>query len=284
MTDPERVRFVVLLDANVLAKPVTRTLIMASGALSGYGATWGRYEEDEADRHMRSGQAAVSEVRALSGSELTPPGASANTYSATSAKDRQVLADADAARALFIITEDVDDFDNGDLETAGIAAVNPDLFMSLVVTAEAYLEALSLMVKRFHNPPRTMEQLHARLGREHPMTVNAHMLLFPGVQPMAATDSPPATLYLGKRCVRCLQNSPTVRLGLCPACEARRAVDDPMSMRKVETTTPALRATPPQEGNIKPSASAPFWPGDCRLARSGAFAPGLPGASAPPGG
>ena len=62
MTDPARIRFVVLLDANVLAKPVTRTLIMAAGARSGYGVTWSQYEEAEADRHARFGQTTVPEL------------------------------------------------------------------------------------------------------------------------------------------------------------------------------------------------------------------------------
>ena len=55
MTDPGHIGFAVFLDANVLAKPVTRTLIMAAGPLSGYGVTWGQYEEDEANRHARPG-------------------------------------------------------------------------------------------------------------------------------------------------------------------------------------------------------------------------------------
>jgi len=222
MTSPERISFVVLLDANVLAKPVTRTLVMVAGAFSGYGATWSQYEEDEANRHSRPGQAKASEVRVLSGAELIPTGTGAEGYGATSAKDRQVLADAAAAGALFIVSEDVDDFDERDLEAAGVAAINPDLFMSLKVTPQGYLEALSLMVGRFQNPQRTVEQLHARLGREHPMTVNAHASLFPGVQSMPATDNPPAMLYRGNRCVGCLQIKPMIRLGLCPECETRR--------------------------------------------------------------
>jgi len=38
VTETGQIGFTVFLDANVLAKPVTRTLLMAAGATSGYGA------------------------------------------------------------------------------------------------------------------------------------------------------------------------------------------------------------------------------------------------------
>jgi len=218
MTETGQIAFTVFLDANVLAKPVTRTLLMAAGAASGYGAVWSAYVESEADRHARPEQRPVSQVRILTDSELTPTGSNAERFAATSPKDRQVLADAVAAEALFLITEDVDDFGHEDLMSAGITAVNPDLFMSIKATPAAYREALGLMVQRFRNPRRSVGQLHERLGRAHPLTARAQAAQFPGEEPLSPTHNAPAELYRGNRCLNCLQTGPSVTLGLCPAC------------------------------------------------------------------
>ncbi|MCL1841293.1 MAG: hypothetical protein FWF75_06065 [Propionibacteriaceae bacterium] len=225
MTDPEHIRFAVLVDANVLAKPVTRTLIMAAAARSGYGATWSQYEEDEANRHTRSGQTSTTTVRTLASGELSPIGVDAGRFATTSAKDRQVLADAVAAGALFIVTEDVDDFGQADLEAAGVAAVNPDLFLSIRATQEGYLEALTFMTHRFRTPARTVAQLHVRLGRAHPLTVAARASLFPDDEPLSAAHNPPAEMYRGNRCLGCLQICPVVETGLCSKCASQPQSD-----------------------------------------------------------
>lgn len=94
-------------------------------------------------------------MRVLTGGELIPAGVAPERFAATSPKDRQVLADAVTSGALFLITEDVDDFGYADLESAGITAVNPDLFMSIRATPAAYREALDLMVRRFRKPRLT---------------------------------------------------------------------------------------------------------------------------------
>lgn len=44
---------VVFLDANILAKPVTRTLLMVGGVPSGFAAVWSLAAEREAIAHMR---------------------------------------------------------------------------------------------------------------------------------------------------------------------------------------------------------------------------------------
>ncbi|HTN99433.1 MAG TPA: hypothetical protein VL068_02060 [Microthrixaceae bacterium] len=44
---------IVFLDANVLASPVTRTLILAGGRADGLLLTWSKHVEAEADRHAR---------------------------------------------------------------------------------------------------------------------------------------------------------------------------------------------------------------------------------------
>lgn len=44
----------VFVDANVLAKAVTRSLLIYAASRSGYEVRWSCYEEDEADRHRRN--------------------------------------------------------------------------------------------------------------------------------------------------------------------------------------------------------------------------------------
>ena len=64
-----------------------------------------------------------------------------------------MLADADAARASFLVTGDVDDFAEGDLATLRLTAIHPDLFMALRFPRHAYQYALDLLVANMKNPP-----------------------------------------------------------------------------------------------------------------------------------
>ena len=88
MTETLQIGFRVFLDANVLSKPVTRTLIMAAGAVSGYGVSWSAAVENEASRHMRPGQKAPSAVRILAGGELSAPGVEPERFTTTQVGDR----------------------------------------------------------------------------------------------------------------------------------------------------------------------------------------------------
>ncbi|TAM66902.1 MAG: hypothetical protein EPN48_14580 [Microbacteriaceae bacterium] len=128
---------VVFLDANILVKPVTRTLLMAGGLPSGFRALWSLAAEHEAARHMRPPAVTPSFVRERLGLRLSPTGAGAARFRATKGADRQILADAIAAQAGFLVTEDVDDFAVEDLVGVGISAVNPDLFLTARLTRDA---------------------------------------------------------------------------------------------------------------------------------------------------
>lgn len=103
---PDDVTFV-FLDANVLAKPVTRTILMRGAARSGFTIGWSARAEAEAARHMRPRAIPPAEVRRRYGGDLMPTGDVAGRFEATTPADRQILADADAAGARFLITEDV---------------------------------------------------------------------------------------------------------------------------------------------------------------------------------
>ena len=215
MADPV---FVVFCDANVLVKTMTRTLVLRCG-VSGYMPVWSALAEQQADRHRSSRSTAVRDLRERLGMELSPTGSNPERFTVTAASDRQILADAEAAKALFLITEDVDDFGIPDLLAAGVTAVNPDLFLSVRSTAAVYVRALNRMVARMSNPPRTQAELHSRIARQHPRLAGRYASLF-NVELSKTVHREPAVMFRGTTCLNCLKLFPEDDLvdGLCPVC------------------------------------------------------------------
>lgn len=193
---------IVFLDANVLAKPVTRTLILRCAA-SGYTVVWSVTAENEADRHRSERQLSVSDLRTTVGIGLSKLGRAPERFTGTSADDQQILADAEAAGTVFLVTEDVDDFAADDLRAAGVTAVNPDLFLAERVDEDVYRRALEVMVSGMRDPSRTPAELHSAIARQHPRLFRRHHDLF-DVAPRSTGHREPAVLYRGLTCLRCL--------------------------------------------------------------------------------
>lgn len=215
---------VVFLDANVLARPVTRTLILRCAA-SGYTAVWSAAAEDEADRHRSERQLSVTDLRATVGLRLSNPGTEPERFAGTSAADRQILADAEAAGAVFLVTEDVDDFAAGDLRAARVTAVNPNLFLAERVDEDVYRRTLDVMVSGMRDPSRAPAELHAAIARQHPRLFKRHHDLF-DVEPRTTGHREPAVVYRGLTCVRCLtrhSHESDLVDGLGPECRAEEA-------------------------------------------------------------
>lgn len=145
---------VVFLDANVPAKPVTRTLMLRCAA-SGYTAVWSQAAEKEADRHLTGRRMSVSVLRAAVEIALSPTWEAPERFTRTPVGDRQILADAERAGATFLVTEDVDDFAAPDLRLAGVSAVNPDLFPAELADPNVYRRALEVMASGMSDPSRT---------------------------------------------------------------------------------------------------------------------------------
>lgn len=103
---------------------------MVGGSPSGFRATWSLAAEQEAIAHTRGRAHSPAVVRESLDLLLGPTGEDPERFRTTSGADRQILADAAAAGARFVVTEDVDDFRPEDLASVGIAAVNPDLFLA----------------------------------------------------------------------------------------------------------------------------------------------------------
>jgi hypothetical protein len=131
-----------------------------------------------------------------------------------------MLADADAAGAVFLITDDVDDFAEADLVVCGISAVTADVFMATRFTGAAYTEALVILTENRSRPPDTPEAMHRALGRQHPRLTRrfGHLFRRP---PEAPTHPEPKVLFRGDRCLGCRERqSPLAELqtGLCESC------------------------------------------------------------------
>jgi len=93
---------VVFLDANTLASPVTRTLLIAGGRADGLLLTWSAHVEAEADRHARGASSRTSVVRrAILGMELSKSARTTEGLLTTAPEDRQVIADAIRADAQY---------------------------------------------------------------------------------------------------------------------------------------------------------------------------------------
>lgn len=210
----------VFLDANVIAKPVTRTLLMAGGLPSGFRVVWSLAAEKEATAHMRPRAIAPALIRERLGLDLTPSGSNAERFAETRRADRQILADAVAAGARFLVTEDVDDYALHDLDGVGISAVNPDVFLAERLTRDAYATVIDLFVERQVSPPTTAARFHAAVAKNHPRLFSAHADLHE-TEPDQSLHAGPMVIFRGPRCVRCEQivaATDSMDAGLCSDC------------------------------------------------------------------
>lgn len=210
----------VFLDANIIVKPVTRTLLMVGGVPSGFHASWSMTAEQEATAHMRSRAVEPALIRERFGFGLMPTGSDAERFLDTKGADGQILADAVAGKACFVITEDVDDYGQRDLSNVGISAVNPDLFLAERLTRDAYATVVDLFVERQVKPPATAARFHAAIAKNHPRLFSVHADLYE-TDPDQGVHHEPAVIFRGPRCVRCEQivaTTDTIVAGPCPEC------------------------------------------------------------------
>lgn len=224
ISDPLRV----FLDADVLAAPLTRTLLLVGAARRGarFVPQWSLATEAEADRALRPGQTLVSQIRQQYdwGTGVLVPDATQEVMSAlvdTSLGDRHVLAAATAVGITVVVTRNVHDFGHTDLHNAQACAVHPDMFMSHMATITGYRDVLEAMAESRQRPPNTASALHAAIGAGHPRLFTAMREAYPGVEPSVSPHAPPVELFRGAKCLLCdtLLNDPeSLSLGLCPQC------------------------------------------------------------------
>jgi len=222
LPEPDVVAF---LDGDVLARPVTRTIIIMASQVAGPSVVWSQLAELQGNKNSPSNARTVTFVREILGRTLTPPGVASERFTDTSPTDRQILADAEAAGATILVTSDVDDYAEADLDSVGITAANPDLFLSIILTEDTYLDVLEQIAAGRRNPPQTAATLHGQLGRQHPRTVDRFASLF-SAEPSAPTHAEPRILSRGHRCLRCgtfVAAKGTLAFGLCDICAATQS-------------------------------------------------------------
>ncbi|MDR0782519.1 MAG: hypothetical protein LBE83_02000 [Propionibacteriaceae bacterium] len=139
----------------------------------------------------------------------------------TSDKDTPILAAASAAKAEFVVTENVKDFGRADLEALSMSAVHPDMFLTTRVTDEEYCFVLESIAERRQRDPRTPAAIHAaEAPNKLPRLFLAHRDRFrldPKIQP----GNPARVQFRGARCVLCatISKKPDVLInGLCQLC------------------------------------------------------------------
>jgi len=183
------VKRLAFIDANVLAKPFTRTMIVVGAAQedADYKVTWSAYAEAEGNRHLRAQAKTLDVFRAERGLPLSPTGGDADRYTATERKDRQILADAVAADARWLITENVPDFGWDDLRATGITAIHYDLFLAEHLSVEAYRQAISIL----GHGKVSAESVHAHVALLHPRLFAVMADAFPGVEPVQSEHCRP---------------------------------------------------------------------------------------------
>jgi len=212
---------IAFLDANILAKPFTRTLLWVGSRHSDFAVTWSQRAETEANRHLRPGATPVGQLRERYGMTLGPTGADPERFGSTEEPDRQILADALACRSAFLVTEDVDDFGLVDLASCGICAVHPDLFLAHRLSPDGYRAALEALSAGMSRPARRPADVHTQAGRVHPLLVDAMRRVYPEVTPAPASHDHPHEMFRGTSCVRCgrtLRSPGSVLCGVGPVC------------------------------------------------------------------
>lgn len=209
---------IVFLDANTLASPVTRSLLLAGCRADGILPTWSAHVEIEADRHARGASSRTSVVRKdILGMELSKSAKTTEGLTTASVEDRQVIADSIEARARFLITVDVDDFAVEDLMAHDMSAVNPDYFMAQRFSEHAYRQGVRILAEVAKNPPRTESEVHQMLGRRHPMLTAKFTDIYESI-PVASDNDQPRVLFRGAICVKCearITDAIYSDLGLC---------------------------------------------------------------------
>jgi hypothetical protein len=224
-------RRLVFLDADVLASPLTRTLIVAVSLQVGssFVFRWSARVEEEADRALRPGQTRLSELRRRFdwGTNVLVPESAPERIERlqdTSPEDRHVLGAAAAAGIRLLVTRNVRDFGRLDLVASGLSAVHPDVFMTAVTGPEAYEKALRMMSSTRTRPPRTPEELHAAIGAGHPRLFKAMASVYPTIEAASTDHVAPAELFRGRWCVACgkpLDSAVWMTIGIGPECQPK---------------------------------------------------------------
>ncbi|MDR0627989.1 MAG: PIN domain-containing protein [Bifidobacteriaceae bacterium] len=199
----------VFVDADVLAAPFTRTLLLMSAfeAGSGFRPRWSALVEDQANSHVRGSQRRIGDIRRqfewMDEVLVSDSDDSGDLPGDTDPGDRHVLRAARTAEIGVVVTRNVHHFGEADLQAPSMSAVNPDQFLAWIVTRGQYRSTLEYMAAARSRPPNTVEGLHAAVAGGHPRLFEAMRTAFPGVEPVRSGDRPAKEVFRGSRCIVC---------------------------------------------------------------------------------
>lgn len=128
-----------------------------------------------------------------------------------------VHAEAEAAKAQYIVTADVDDIAMEDMCALRMSAANPDYFLAMRLSVEAYRAGVAQLAAGTSSPPRTGADVHRMLGRKHPRLTERFADAFDST-PAAADHDQPNVFFRGVICIGCgadLETDEHRRFGLC---------------------------------------------------------------------
>jgi len=235
----------VFLDADVLAHPMTRSLLLLASRhrTSGFAIRWSLAGEAEADRALeaqwehtlkKSGDTArrrpvsVATLRENQTSSdwanqvIVAPATDPDMASMTdtSPTDRHILAAAYGAGAEVVVSYNVRDFGRSDLEGLGMSVAHPDLFLAAMIPHQVYRVTLEELASMRSRDPKTPEAIHRGLGKTLPRLTRTMHSVFPDIVP-DPPENIPAEVFRGTRCLVCrktLIDTESLSLGICPNC------------------------------------------------------------------
>lgn len=233
--------FSVFLDANVLAQPVTRSIIMMSAAMEGFTVLWSREAETQAFRHLPTRATSLGTIWQRHGFVLYPSAPVATGFAHTAPEDRQILADVGNSGAAFLVTENVRDFHPLDLSQVGASAIHPDVFLWCHLNAATYRIVLTLIAGGQTRPSRSVSELHQRLALKHPRLVSRFSV---GLGTTSISPELPSQLFRGPRCMQCteLWGDSSLNQGRCPECRERKPDPTRPARAAIRLRAPVLRS------------------------------------------
>lgn len=191
--------------------------------LSGFRVVYSPLVEAEAQRHQKSGHVPVHVLRERWDWTLVPNSDDGAGLLDTDPKDVPILASAIRAGAEFLVTGNVRHFGSLDLETHGVSAVHPGLFLAHHSSGQSYLEVLAAISAGRLRAPRDPRSIHdSEIAVQLPALFAARRDLFDG-STQSPMHEPPATVFRGPRCVHCALLRQPGTDGLCDVCRHSQA-------------------------------------------------------------
>lgn len=169
-------RFTAVLDANVMARPLTRNLLLSLAEAGFYRPRWSEEIMGEVERaivKIHGAAIAAKAEKAVADMRRAFPEAAVTDYSdletafedAPDPKDRHVMAAALSRHAAIIVTDNLRDFPAKLLSPRGIEVKSADAFLADTIDLDGpkAIAAIKRMRARLKRPALTVEDLLSKM-------------------------------------------------------------------------------------------------------------------------